>query len=65
MRKTSYWYHDPDETIPVMVNLKQVLISCIELIQDNNRTNMLPSLFKGHADINHHLLSEHYHQIKL
>ena len=26
MRKTSYWYHEPDEAIPVMVNLKQFLM---------------------------------------
>ena len=26
MRKTSYWYHNPDEAIPVMVKLKQVVI---------------------------------------
>ena len=26
MRKTSYWYREPDEAIPVMVKLKQVVI---------------------------------------
>ena len=26
MIKTSYWYHKPDEAIPVMVTLKQVVI---------------------------------------
>ena len=26
MRKTSYWYHEPDEAIPVMVKLKQVVM---------------------------------------
>ena len=25
-RKTSYWYHEPDEAIPVMVKLKQVVM---------------------------------------
>ena len=64
-RKTSYWYHDPDEAIPVMVKLKQVVMPYIELNQDNNTTNNLPSSFKGYADMNPHLLSEHDHQIIL
>ena len=34
----------------------------IELIQDNNKTNNLPSSFKGYADMKTHLLSEHDHQ---
>ena len=42
MIKTSHWYHDPNETIPVMVKLKQVVMPLIELIQDNNTTNTLP-----------------------
>ena len=29
MRKTSYWYHEPDEAIPVMVKLKEVVIPYI------------------------------------
>ena len=37
----------------------------IELIQDNNITNKLPSNFKGYADTKPHLLSEHDHQIIL
>ena len=65
MRKTSYWYHEPYEAISVAVKLKQVGIPYIELIQDNNTTNNLPSRFKGYADMNPHLLSEHYHQIIL
>ena len=36
-----------------------------ELIQENNKTNKLPSCFKGYADMNPHLLSEHDHQIIL
>ena len=35
----------------------------IELIQDNNTINKLPSLFKGFADMSPHLLSEQDHQI--
>ena len=65
MRKTSYWYHDRDEGIPVMVKLKQVVMPYIQLIQDNNTTNKLPSHFKAHANIKPHLLSEHDHQIIL
>ena len=42
MRKTSYWYHKPDEAIPVLVKLKQVLMPYIELIQDNNTKNNFP-----------------------
>ena len=48
-----------------MVKLKQVLINYIELIHDNNTDNKLPLCFKGYADMNHHLLSEHNHQIIL
>ena len=34
MRKTPYWYHEPDEAIHVMVKLKQVVMTYIELIQE-------------------------------
>ena len=37
----------------------------IELIQDNNTTNKLPSRFKVYSDMNRHLLSEHDHQVIL
>ena len=37
MRKTSYWYNEPDEAIPVMVKLKQGVTPYTELIQDNNK----------------------------
>ena len=42
MRKTSYWYHNPDEEIPIIVKLKQVVIPFIELIQYKNTTNNFP-----------------------
>ena len=45
-----------------MVKLKQVVMPYIELIQDNNTTNNFPSNFKGYADMNPNLLSEHNHQ---
>ena len=65
MRKASYWYHEPDEAIPVIVKLKQVVMPFIELIQEKNTTKKFPSLFKGYNDMNSHLLSEHIHQIVL
>ena len=65
MRKTSYFYHDLDEAIPVMVKFKQVFMTFIEFIQYNNTTNKLSSSFKLYADMNPHLLSEHDHQIIL
>ena len=65
MRKTFYWYQYPDEAIPCMVKLKQVVMPYIELIQDNNTTNNLPSCFKGYALMNTHLLSEHDHHMIL
>ena len=37
----------------------------IELIQNNNTKNNLPLRFKGYADMNPNLLSEHDHQIIL
>ena len=51
MRNTSYWYHGTDEAISVMVKLKQVVMRCIALIQDNNTTTKFPSYFEGYADI--------------
>ena len=54
MRKTSYWYHYPDEAKPVMLKLKQVLIPYIEFIQDKNTTNKLSSRFNGYAGMNPH-----------
>ena len=65
MRKTSYWYQKPHKAIPVMVKLKQVVVPYIELSQNNNTTNNLPSRFKGYAGMNPHLLSEHNHLIIL
>ena len=65
MRKTSYWYHEPDEAIPVMVNLKQVVVPYIEFIQEKNTTNNLPSRFKGYTNTKPNLLSKHNHQIIL
>ena len=35
----------------------------IELIQENNATNKLPSRFKGYTDLNPNLLSQYDHQI--
>ena len=64
-RKTSYWYHDTDEAIPVMVKSKHVVMTLIELIQYKNTTNKLPSRFKGYAFMDPYLLSEHDHQIIL
>ena len=49
MRRTSFWCPDPDEAIPVVVKLKQVVIPFIELIQYNNTTNNFPSRFKVYA----------------
>ena len=65
MRKKPYWYHKPDEAIPVMVKLEQVVMSYIQFIQDKNTTNKLTSCFKAYTTINPHLLSEHDHQIIL
>ena len=48
-----------------MVKLKQVVMPYIELIQDKNTTNKLPSRFKGYTVINPNLLSEHDHQMIL
>ena len=60
-RKTSYCYHELDESISVMEKLIQVVMPYIYLIQGNNTTNNLPSRFKGYAEMNPHLLSEHDH----
>ena len=47
MIKTSQWYHKPNEAIPVMVKLKQVVMPLIELIQYKKTTNKLPLRYKG------------------
>ena len=65
MRKTSYFYHNPYEAIPVMVKLKKFVMTYIELIQDNNTKNNLSPRFKGYDYIKPHLLSEHNHKIIL
>ena len=65
MKKTSHWYQETYEAIPVMVKLKRVFMPLIKLIQDNNTTNKLPLRYKGYADINPCLLSVHNHQVIL
>ena len=65
MIKKSFWYHKQDEAIPVMMKLKKVLMTYIELIWRGNTTNKLPSCFEGYADMNPNLLPEHDHQIIL
>ena len=65
MEKTSHWYHELNEAIPVMVKLKQVFMPLIQLIQDNNTTNKLTLHYKGYADINPCLLSVHDHEVIL
>ena len=65
MIKTSHWYHYPNEVIPFMVKLKQVVMTLIELIQDNNTTNKFPLRYKGYADMNPRLLSVQDHQVIL
>ena len=64
-KKTSHWYHETNEEIPVMVKLKQVVMPLIELTQENNTTNKLPLRYKGYADTNPCLLSVHNHQVIL
>ena len=65
MKKTSHWYHEPNEAIPVMVKLKQVVMPLIEFIQENNTTNKLPLCYKGYAEMNPCLLSLHDHPVIL
>ena len=65
MKKTSHWYHETKEAIPVIVKLKLVVMPLIELIQENNTTNNFPLRYKGYADMNPYLLSVHYHQVIL
>ena len=65
MEKTSHWYHETNEAIPVVVKLKQVYMPLIELIQENNTTNKLPLRYKGYADMNPCSLSVHNHQVIL
>ena len=65
MIKTSHWYHEPNESIPVTVKLKQVVMPLIEFIQDNNTTDKLPIHYNGYADMNPRLLSVHNYQVIL
>ena len=65
MIKTSHWYHEPNEAIPVMVKLKQVVMLLIELIQDKNTINKFTLRYKVYANMNPRLLSIHDHQVIL
>ena len=65
MKKTSHWYHETNEAIPVMVKLKQVVMPIIGLIQENNTTNNLPLRYKVYSEMNPCLLSVHNHQVIL
>ena len=65
MKKNSHWYHEPNEAIPFMVKLKQVVMPLIELIQENNTTNKLPLSYKGYANMNPCLLSVHDYRVIL
>ena len=64
-KKKSHWYHETNGAIPVMVKLKQVVMTLIELIQENNTKNKLSLSYKGYADMNPCLLSVHNHQVIL
>ena len=44
--KYTHWYHNPDEEIPVMVKLKQVVMPYIDFLTYKNITNKFPSRFK-------------------
>ena len=48
-----------------MLKLKQVLMTVVEFIQDNNTTNKLPLRYKGYADMKPRLLSVQDHQFIL
>ena len=65
MIKISYWYHEPNKAIPVMVKLKPVVMPLIELIQYNDTTNKLSLRYKGYADMNPRLLSVQDYQVIL
>ena len=65
IKNTQFDNQEPNEAIPVMVKLKQVVMPLIELIQEKNTTNKLPLLYKGYADMIPCLLSEHDHQLIL
>ena len=47
MRKTSYWYQYPDEEIPWIMKLKQVVMPYIELIQDKIQQISCHHVLKG------------------
>ena len=65
MKKTSHWYHKTNEAIPVILKIKQVVMTLVELIQENNTTNKLPLRYKGYSDMNPCLLSVHNYQVIL
>ena len=64
MCQNSIWYHDPPETLPVMVKMKQV-------IHDNltfngiTSMNLLPLRFGGYKDMIPRLLIQSHHDIML
>ena len=46
IRKKLYWYHEPDEAIPVMEKLKQGVMPYIEFIQYKDKKYKFPSSLK-------------------
>ena len=48
-----------------MFKLKQVFMTLVELIQENNTKNKLPLRYEGYAYMNPCLLSVHDHQVIL
>ena len=41
MKKTSHWYHETNEAIPIMLKLKQVVMPLIEMIQEKKTTKVI------------------------
>eukprot|EP00978_Attheya_sp_CCMP212_P027714 scaffold93477_cov76-Attheya_sp.AAC.1 len=64
MGPSSFWYHEPPATLPVMVKMKQVIHANLTF-NGITATNRLPQRFRGFKDMGPRLLIESHHDLML
>eukprot|EP00978_Attheya_sp_CCMP212_P040615 scaffold223812_cov45-Attheya_sp.AAC.1 len=57
MSKGTHWYHEPDDDVFVMVKIKQVVMTDINM-NAVTATNTLPRKWAGYIDKNPHCLDD-------
>eukprot|EP00978_Attheya_sp_CCMP212_P013312 scaffold33437_cov68-Attheya_sp.AAC.7 len=64
MGPSSFWYHEPPATLPVMIKMKQVIHANLTF-NGITAMNRLPLQFRGFKDISPRLLIESHHDLML